>query len=120
MKSLSRDRNHRYLNAREVALALDRAAAPLMWEAEKRATFIQKHFADRQLQIQRLLGDPSSTDMGDLSDSDGATDPNARPLSVGRDLLKTVSVRRAPPEPVETSSATMALDAPSRTGSFAF
>jgi serine/threonine protein kinase len=111
MKALSRDREHRYANAREVALALDRAAAAQMWEVEKRAAFIQKHFAERQLQIQHLLGDPARTDLGDLNDSSSeGTEPHARPLPNDRDQRKTVNVRKITPEPFEAASATLGIE----------
>ena len=110
MKALSRDRNHRFANARELALALDRASAPLMWELDKRADFIQRHFADRQEQIQKLLGDPSRTD-----ESDGGTDPHSHPITEPRappkrDLTKTVNQRKVTPSPLELSSATLGLE----------
>ena len=110
MKALSRDRNHRFANAREVALALDRAAGPQLWDVEQRAAFIQKHFADRQSQIQQLLGDPSRTDSGDLMDDSGpGTQTVTRPPVAARDTRRTVSVRKITPDPILTSSATMAI-----------
>ena len=110
MKALSRDREHRFANAREVALAIDRAAAPQMWDADQRAAFIQKHFANRQQQIQQLLGDPARTDPGDLESTgpEPFVTPRVAPLRDGR---KTVAVRKLTPEPIETTSATMPLDA---------
>ncbi|MBS1149198.1 MAG: Serine/threonine kinase [Myxococcaceae bacterium] len=117
LKALSRDRNHRYANAREMALALDRAAAAQMWEPDQRAAFIQKHFAERQQQIQQLLGDPSRTDSGEQLDHGGEpldysrpTDPGSPAKQALRDARRTVSVRKVTPDPIVTSSATMALD----------
>ncbi len=120
MKALSRDREHRFLNAREMALAIDRAGVTQMWDAERKATFIQKHFAERQAQIQALLGDPTRTE--DISDLEN-TGPRSLPLGVGatqtvnhripaanaRDARKTVAVRKVTEAPVSTSS-TMAFD----------
>ena len=73
MKALSRQREHRFARAREMALALDRAAAPLMWDAEQRGDFLVRHFAARQLQIQQLLGDPGKTDLAELIEETGPT-----------------------------------------------
>ncbi len=105
MKALSRDREHRFANAREVALALDRAAAPLMWDVERRASFIQEHFAERQQQILELLGDPARTDLGDLMDGD--SNPGVPVAAPARDHRKTVNLRQLTPEPFEAASATL-------------
>ncbi len=88
LKALSRQREHRFATARELALALDRAASRQMWDGEQRAIFIQRHFPDRQRQIQALLGDPGKTDLGDLVEEE-----EEEPLGA-RDALKTVTVSR--------------------------
>ena len=86
LKALSRQREHRFANARELALALDRAASRQMWDPEQRSIFIQRHFTGRQTQIQVLLGDPGKTDLGELLD-----DPDEEPI---RDAVATVMVKR--------------------------
>ena len=66
MKALQRDRTQRFLSAREMVAALEKAAAEELWSQQTRAEFIQRHFEVRQADIVALLGDPSSTDLGDL------------------------------------------------------
>ncbi len=105
LKALARDKDQRFANARELAAALDRAVGGLIWEAEARAEFIQKHFADRQEQLGQLLGDPGRTDVGEATDS--TTDP--RPLALlARDQRSTLNLRKRTPHLIESSSATLA------------
>ncbi|MBL8954301.1 MAG: serine/threonine protein kinase [Myxococcaceae bacterium] len=66
MKALQRDRTQRFLSAKEMAEAIEDAAGDELWAQSTRAEFIQRHFEVRQADIVAMLGDPSSTDMGDL------------------------------------------------------
>lgn len=102
MKALSRDRAHRYSNARELALALDRAAAAQLWEVERRSAFIQKHFADRQEQIHALFGDPTKTDLSDLEHTDPGVHHTMNIRGNVRDVHRTLEV--------EVTSPTVALE----------
>ncbi len=71
LKALSRERDHRYQSAKELAQALNDAVGSLFWDEERKARFIQEHFAQRQHQIQQLLGDPTATNLDDLLDDGG-------------------------------------------------
>jgi len=108
LKALSRDREHRFPTARELAVAVEQAAGAQIWDAERCAAFVQQHFVDRQAQILSLLGDPGRTDLGDLlENSNPGTDPVVE-LIPSRER-KTTNQRKLTPEPDEPSSATLAV-----------
>ncbi|MBI3183439.1 MAG: protein kinase [Myxococcales bacterium] len=94
-KALSRERDRRFHNAREMAKAIERAAGPLLWEQEKIAGFIQQLFAERREQTRKLLG-------GLLDDGEVSGVHLARHLAVPEldDSLPTKTV--AVPEARET------------------
>jgi serine/threonine protein kinase len=66
MRALSRDLKLRYATAKEMSEALEKASREEMWTQQSRAEFIQRHFQIRQKDIIAMIGDPSSTDVGDL------------------------------------------------------
>jgi serine/threonine protein kinase len=100
LKALSRQREHRFANAREMALAIDRCSSRQMWDAEQRSIFIQRHFVARQKQIEGLLGNPGSTDLGDLLDDETN---GGRPSGIATVMLPrsqvedAVAARPSPP-----------------------
>ncbi len=68
LKALSREREHRYQSAKELGQALLDAVSAQFWDEERRARFLAEHFAQRQNQIQQLLGDPLATNLDELMD----------------------------------------------------
>ncbi len=55
LKALERDRDARFASARELARAIERAGASLIWEREQIAQFMSRMFAERREQTHRLL-----------------------------------------------------------------
>jgi hypothetical protein len=62
MKALSRDRDTRFVSARDLARAIDRSAASLIWEAEQSAALVQRLFFERRDQTRKLLSNAWGTD----------------------------------------------------------
>ena len=90
MKALSRDREHRFATSREMWEALESTGGAMLWDKEKRAAFMQRHFARRQADITQMLGDPAATNLDEL-----LPESNGRST---RDDLMTVS-KRHPEKP---------------------
>jgi len=108
MKALQRDRNQRYLSAREMGEALERAAGDELWSQQTRAEFIQRHFEVRQADILQMIGDPSSTDLGDLL-------PEAKSRQrTTRDEFKTVTERPPKTLPEERTAEVRTVTNPKR------
>jgi serine/threonine-protein kinase len=61
MTALSRDRNQRFPNAKAMARALDDVAGRVMYDVEKRASFMRELFAERIAATQKLLRSAETT-----------------------------------------------------------
>ncbi|MBK7862805.1 MAG: hypothetical protein IPJ65_30195 [Archangiaceae bacterium] len=105
MKALSRDKAARYGSAREMADAIEKAARAALWSQQTRADFVQRHFEVRQADITALLGDPASTDLGDLL-------PEASKQRVTRDEFRTVQQRPTPKPLAEERTVEVRTRAP--------
>jgi len=55
MKSLERDREHRYATALELAREIERVAGPQIWSQEQCGALVQKHFSSRKDAVRELI-----------------------------------------------------------------
>ncbi len=93
LKALSRDREDRFVTARDFARAIERAAPGLVWDAEQCGELVQRMFAERREQTKELLEEVLSarpTIDAEAADSDlhppigGLADPR-QPLATLRE-----------------------------------
>ncbi len=62
LKALEKDRFRRFASALELARAIEEAAGPTLWTADRCGELVQRFFADRREQTRKLLADVNRTD----------------------------------------------------------
>ncbi|WP_257457642.1 serine/threonine-protein kinase [Archangium lipolyticum] len=101
LKALTRNREERYANGRDMARALEAAAGPLLFDAEQRAAFMREHFQNRMEVTRRLLesADEASgqVDSGTARMLGGAVEAEPTPVRTERQP----AARERPKQPVQ-------------------
>ncbi len=95
LTALERERDLRFPTAREFARAIERAAAPLLWEPEECGALVQRLFAPRREQVRLLLSDELGFD-GD-NDTRFTRALSAEMVSAMRERVSSPAAPKLPP-----------------------